>query len=124
MSDGNPTPSLERAIGRLEGKLDGIVTRIETLNGTLVDDRARAAQSRAAMNERIEGTETGIDEVARRVEKIEAAVSEIQPLTEEVRAWKQRGIGAAGVLTALGAIFGGTLVTFRDKLMAAVGLGG
>lgn len=116
--------SLERTIGRLEGKLDGVMTSITALNQALLEDRQRAASARAAMSERIEGTEHSIEDIAKRVERIEEGVAGIYPLAEEVRAWKQRGIGAAGVLTALGAIFGGALVAFRDKILVAIGLGG
>lgn len=117
------TDSLERSIGRLEGKLDGVLTSIVTLNQALLEDRQRAASARAAMNDRIDVTENGIEHISARVERIERGVEELKPIAEELRAWKQRGIGAAGILTALGAIFGGALVAFRDKLFAALGLG-
>jgi prefoldin subunit 5 len=119
-----PETNLDRALGRVEGKLDGVLTSIASLNAAITEDRARAAQARAAMNERIEGTEHGIENIEHRIAAIERGVEEIKPLADEVRQWKQRGIGAAGVITALGAIFGGALVAFRDKIMASLGMGG
>jgi uncharacterized phage infection (PIP) family protein YhgE len=119
-----PETNLDRALGRVEGKLDGVLTSIASINTTLVEDRQRAAMSRAAMSERIEGTEHGIESIQHRIAAIEKGIEEIKPLADEVRAWKQRGIGAAGILTALGAIFGGAIVAFRDRILTALGIGG
>ena len=115
--------NLDRALGRVEARLDGVLTSIAALNSAFVEERARDASARAAMNDRIESTEHGIENIEHRIAAIERGVEEIKPLADEVRQWKQRGIGAAGVLTALGAMFGGALVAFRDKVLTFFGLG-
>lgn len=116
--------NLDRALGRVEGKLDGVLTSIAALNSALIEDRARAASARAAMNDRIDAAESNLENIEHRVETIERGIDDIRPLADEVRQWKQRGIGAAGVLTALGAMFGGALVAFREKVLAFFGWSG
>lgn len=57
--------STERALGRLEGKLDGIHVQLTTLSAQMSEDRARSAQRVASLNDQLVEHDTRIGTLER-----------------------------------------------------------
>jgi hypothetical protein len=100
---------IDRALGRVEGKLDLILAEQE-----------KAAQARKAQYEKLEGldrkveaTETKVDGIDKRLEKVEEPVAEFSR-------WRERGVGALMLITFVSASVGGLFVAFGKKLWALV----
>lgn len=72
--------------------------------------------------EHIEEKISDIDDMNDRLRDVEKAHEAAKPFLEKASKWEQRGLGAGMVLTALGMIFGGVFVGFRDKILTSIGL--
>lgn len=94
--------SLERALGRLEGKLDGINNSLSALQQALLEDRRASAAARASMSERIDHLEEQGADQNRRLSSIETSVKEdIVPFVEKSRRREQWIAGAAAAIGAV-----------------------
>ena len=101
--------SQDRAIGRIEGKLDLIIAEQE-----------KAAQARKVQYEKldqldrkVEATETKVESIDKRLEKVEEPVAEFSR-------WRERGVGAIMLISFAAASFGGLLATFGKRIWAAI----
>lgn len=99
----NDFSAISRDLYIVIGKLEKIEQSIDS-----------AESSRAKMRDEVR-------EITTRTERLEDEVKSIAPFLEKAKKWEQRGIGAAFVLTSLGAVFGSMLVGFKEKLIAVIG---
>jgi prefoldin subunit 5 len=93
--------STERALGRLEGKMEAILSAQEKTNEQL------AALSR---------TPSDIEAVRERIEKIE-------PMAEEFNRWKERGVGAVMLISLLAAMIGAAVTALWQTILKNLGWG-
>lgn len=99
-----------RAIGGLTEAVNGLRRDVEKFDKRNEDAQQRADDHRSAIHEEVAG-------LTNRMDSVEQTVSEVRAVTEEVKMWKQRGIGAiafagfagaslsAGVLYMIAKIF-------------------
>ncbi|RWN78271.1 MAG: DUF1515 domain-containing protein [Mesorhizobium sp.] len=97
-------------LGQLTATMNAVSKHLEQ------QDR-NSASSRANMHRRL-------DEVVHRVGTLEsdmAAVkddtADVKDVTDEVRQWKQRGLGALGVIGIAGTVLGGAVVWFFSQIL-------
>jgi CII-binding regulator of phage lambda lysogenization HflD len=110
-----PDADLHRALGNVEGQLKAQTATLERLLDAIGADRTASEKSRDTVTR-------DLDAIDKRLSKVEEGIERISPVADEVKQWKQRGIGAAMLLSMLGATFGGALVAFREKILAVLGI--
>lgn len=101
--------SQDRAIGRIEGKLDLIIA-----------DQEKARQDRKQQYERLEKIERRTEATDRKVESIDKRLEKVEEPVAEFSRWRERGVGAIMLISFAAASFGGLLATFGKKLWALV----
>lgn len=102
--------------------IGGIKSTLENFREESKNQATRTDLDRAEFRNDIAALRVQATETAERIEGLETDTAAIKPFIEKAKAWENRGIGAAMVLSALGAIFGGTAVAFRDKILATLGI--
>lgn len=98
----------DRAIGRLEGRLEGIEGNLAAIERLLKEQNVASSESRRQLYDRVGAIETdikisaGIDaQVRERLDSFDAKLTkEVMPTINEVKRWKIAGmtiIGMAGI---------------------------
>jgi chromosome segregation ATPase len=103
--------SFERALGELQGSLRFIAESVKS-------NAADSSASRKQLYERIEDVNRGIQSIETRLDKAEATLREMQPITADIKKWKERAIGAGMFIGLCAAFIGGTLATYWTKLVS------
>lgn len=98
-----PDSNSERAIGRLEGKVDALVGAVE--DQTEKSDRYRARVYQELEQIRLEQAES-----RRNVQGLTARLDADAPTISEIKKWKERLIGMQMTVAFISATFGGVLV--------------
>lgn len=93
--------SVERTLGILLGKVEGIEKSIEL-----------GDQQRATVHRRLDDVIESVGELATELATMKADVVDSKVITDEVKQWKQRGIGALFVSGVAGTAIGGAAVGF------------
>lgn len=101
------TESDERAIGRLEGKMDLM----------LAEQRA-AAESRKQTYEKLETLDKKIEATNAKVELVESRLLGVEKPVAEFSKWRERVIGAVMLVSVASALIGGGLVAAWGKIAA------
>lgn len=99
----------DRAIGRVEGKLDQIIK-----------DMDRARDDRKQQYEMQEKTDRTLDEVMRKLQSVDSRLEKVEEPVAEFNRWRERGIGAIMLVSFVAASIGGLFVTFGKKIWAAL----
>lgn len=127
------TPTNERAIGQLEGKVDALLIELKDLGRRAIEAEERAAESRARVYERLEklGQDAAVretretlrfDHIEKRIDSVERAqaaakdVAEVQ--AKKIDGWETRFVTVVGVISVLGTFFGSMLVIFKERVIA------
>lgn len=92
------TDNHDRAIGRIEGKLD-----------RLLSDKDYEKKKWAELYKRISSYECKVDSTVRRLEKIEKPIAELNK-------WRERMLGAAMLISVSAALIGGAVASYWNKL--------
>lgn len=111
-----------RAIGQLQAQVEGLRDegrghRAETRE-RFERSEERSERSRARLYAQLGEVVSRTGALEHEMTATKAAVREIQPLALKAQQWEQRGIGAAAVIAAMGAMFGGALMTFKGRIIA------
>ena len=99
----------DRAIGRVEGKLDQIIK-----------DMDRARDDRKQQYDKQEKTDRTLDEVMRQLRSVDSRLSNVEEPVADFNRWRERGVGAVMLISFAAASFGGLLATFGKKIWALV----
>jgi hypothetical protein len=110
---GEVDASVHQTLGQLLAEVTNLRTDIRSVKDEMRRSEDKSDVSRAAVHKRM-------DEIVSRVGSLEASaaatqedISEMKPVTEDVRKWKLMGIGALGVVgiggTAIGVMLAGVL---------------
>lgn len=99
----------ERAIGRIEGKLDLIIS-----------DQEKARQDRKQQYEKQEKTDRALDDVKRMIESIDTRLEKVEEPVADFNRWRERGVGAIMLVSFFAATFGAILASFWKKILALV----
>jgi len=100
-------------LGRLTATLEGVSEHLERQD-------QKSVVSRAAMHKRLDDVVLRVGYLESDVGSIKATTADVKEVTDEVREWKQRGLGALGVIGIGGAVLGGATVWFWSQILAAL----
>jgi len=101
------TGSDERAIGRLEGKIDLMLAEQEKAAAA----RKQTYEKLDALNRKVDATESKVGSVDARLKKVE------EPVAEFAR-WRERFIGMALLITFIAGSIGAAAAWLGGKVMA------
>lgn len=99
----------ERAIGRIEGKLDLIIS-----------DQEKARQDRKQQYERQEKTERLLEALQRNYESVDYRLEKVEEPVADFNRWRERGVGAIMLVSFFAATFGALLASFWKKIVALI----
>lgn len=98
--------SMDRAIGRLEGKLD-----------LIIEDQNRARVDRKDQYEKLEDLERMHGVSAEKLNDLTGRIGKVEPVISEINNWRQRGIGVIMFLGMISASFGAAIALAWKKIM-------
>ncbi len=103
---------ISEAIGQLRADVRNLGRKIDQSEASLADSTKRAEAHRAGIHRRVDELVEQVDALKTRVGLIDETVQDAKQVTDEVRLWKQRGIGALFVAGIAGSAVGATAVGF------------
>lgn len=103
--------SQERAIGRIEGKLDMILA-----------DQEKARIDRKHQYEKSEAIERRLDVTDQKLSAVTAGWVDAAPVISDIRRWKERLIGMQMLVVFLAGSAGAAITTFWKWLSVKVGV--
>lgn len=120
-------PSMERAIGRMEGQLSSLNDGVSLLRAEMKlisssnrDDYAEIS----AMVKRIDGELSNLSERVASVEPVVSGLrddmSEVMPVARQIVRWRSLGAGVLISVTFVGSVFSGAIMSAKDKLIAVL----
>lgn len=98
-----------RAIGGLTEAVEGLRRDVEKFDMRNEGAQARADEHRAVIHEEVAQLTT-------RMKSAEATLADVKTVTDEVKQWKQRGIGALAFAGFAGTALGGGIVWVLAKV--------
>lgn len=99
----------------MTSKLDDISEAIGSLRAevrNLTESNRRADQHRATVHRRVDDLVEEVGELKVKVSSVEALATDSKLVTDEVKMWKQRGVGALFVTGIASAAISSTVVGF------------
>lgn len=102
--------SAERAIGRIEGKLD-----------LIIEDQNRARLDRKDQYEKLEDLERMQGASDQKLAELAARMGKVEPVISEINNWRQRGIGVVMFIGMLSASFGASIAMAWKKISVYLG---
>lgn len=110
----------------MTSKLDEISEAIGSLRAevrNLSESSRRADEQRATVHRRVDELVDEVGDLKAEVSSMSSTVADSKAVTDEVKQWKQRGIGALFVTgiasAAISSTFVGFIVYWRDAIMRA-----
>ena len=97
----------ERAIGRLEGKMDLMLAEQKAAS----ESRKQTYEKLETLDKKIEATNVRSESIEKRLEAVEGPVSDFSK-------WRERAIGAVMLISIASALLGGSLVAVWGKIAA------
>lgn len=103
MTDNN----IDRAIGRLEGKMD-----------LMLQEQQTAAANRKQTYERLEAVEWKVEDAADEVKRVDNRLASVEAPVAEFSKWRERAIGALMLISFVSAATGAAMVAAWKGILA------
>jgi len=103
------TNNADRAIGRIEGMLKMVL-----------ENQARAEISRKQLYQSFEALRIEVADARRRIEALERRADAFDKPVAELKKWRERALGALMLLSLIGALIGGGVVAFWQKMSSLI----
>lgn len=100
----------QESVDRLLGEL---IAKVENLREDMKESERKSDVSRASVHRRLDVMVDRVGDVEGDVKEIKKDISEMRPVTDDVKRWRLIGLGALGVIGIAGTALG---VTFADVL--------
>lgn len=118
--------SQERAIGRLEGRLDGVDDKLDSIERLLKEQNEASSKNRKALYERVGKIETDIkisakvdSQVRDRLDAFDAKLTnEVMPTINEVKRWKITGVTVLAMVGMGGAAIASVFMWAWDVIVS------
>lgn len=101
---------ISEAIGGLRAEVKNLGQKFDKADETAVETGRRADEYRRAIHKRVDTLVHEVSSLRGKVGQMEETVTDSKKVTDEVKMWKQRGIGALFVSGIAGSAVGGTVV--------------
>jgi hypothetical protein len=98
---------------RMHQQMGEVLAGLRNLQDAFHRSEAKSDASRAAMHQRMDQLVDRVGKVEGAVVAVQEDVSEMRPVTDDVKRWKLMGLGALGVIGIGGMAMG---VTFADAI--------
>ena len=98
---------------RLHQQMGEVLAEVRNLRDAFRQAEIKSDSSRASMHQRMDQLVDRVGTLEGNVAAVKEDVSEMRPITEDVKRWKLMGIGALGVIGVGGMAMG---VTFADAI--------
>lgn len=116
----------QRDIGRIEGRLEGVDQKLESIERLLREQNVASSESRKQLYERVGAIETdikisaGIDaQVRERLDSFDAKLTnEVMPTINEVKRWKITGMTVLSMVGIAGASIGAFVMWSWDVIVS------
>lgn len=106
-----PDSSNERAIGRLEGKLDALIESVDR-------NTRESKESRAKVYEQLEALRSTSSEMKTHITAVDQRLQKVEPIAQDLSKWRERGVGVLMFVSLVAASVGGAVAAFWQKLIA------
>jgi ElaB/YqjD/DUF883 family membrane-anchored ribosome-binding protein len=103
---------ISEAIGQLRADVRHLGVKFDTAERNLVETTKRADEHRSTIHRRVDDLIEEVGTIKSKVAVIDDTVQDAKQVTDEVKLWKQRGIGALAVAGIAGSAVGATVVGF------------
>lgn len=103
---------ISEAIGALRAEVAGLRRDLHASETRAVDSNRRADEHRASIHKRVDDLVEEVGDMKSDVSVMKTTVADSKLVTDEVKQWKQRGIGALFVTGIASAAVGGLVVGF------------
>jgi len=121
----------QRDIGKIDGRLEGLDDKLDSIERLLKDQNIASSESRKALYERVGKIETDIGisakvdaQVRDRLDAFDAKLTnEVMPTINEVKSWKITGVTVLAMVGMAGAAIGSFLWWAWDVIVAKWGGG-
>lgn len=107
--------STERAIGRLEGKLDSLMNAIE-------EQKTESSAGRGRIYRELEAIRIEQAESKRKVTRLDEQMASAAPEIADIKRWKERFIGMRMLIVFISASAGGAIVAGWKWIMVKLGM--
>lgn len=114
--------SPERAIGRLEGKLDSAIDAIADSKKESSEGRARIYGELESIRRETAESRQEIADSKRSIQELQSKMKAAAPAIEEINRWKERFIGMRMLIVFGAATFGGFIVAGWKWIMVKLGM--
>lgn len=101
-----PDTNLERALGRVEGKVDLMLREQQT-----------ATASRKQTHERLESVDRKIAQAADEIKRVDHRLAKVEAPVAEFSRWRERAIGALMLISFVSAATGATIVAVWKSIV-------
>lgn len=116
----------QRDIGRIEGRLDGLDDKLDSIERLLKEQNVASSESRKALYDRVGAIEmdikisAGIDaQVRERLDSFDAKLTnEVMPTIDEVKRWKITGMTVLSMVGIAGASIGAFMMWAWDVIVS------
>jgi sugar-specific transcriptional regulator TrmB len=109
------TDDNERALGRVEGKLEALITQVAA-------SERSSSEGRAKLYEAVDGLREGIRAMQAEVKTMDKRLEAVEPITSDLQRWRERGIGVLLFLSVVAAALGALITALWDKALHLIGL--
>jgi len=108
-------PSTERAIGRLEGKLDSLMNSVE-------EQKTESSAGRGRIYRELEAIRVEASVSNSKIENLEEQMATAAPEIADIKRWKERFIGMRMLIVFMSAVSGGALVAGWKWIVIRMGM--
>jgi uncharacterized membrane protein len=104
---------VHRQLGELAEGMRGVQQSLQRMEENSRRSEDKSAESRAVVHRRMDEIVSRVGHLETGMAEMKEDVSEMKPVTDDVKRWKLMGIGALGVIGIGGMVLG---VTFADAI--------
>lgn len=113
----------EAGLNEIYRALGGLTAEVQGLRAVITESDRRSSEHRSRVYGKLEEIDQRTGTLEHRVDAASAAIADIKPTIDEVRRWKQRGIGALAIVGFAASAIGVALGLLWDKISAWISVG-
>lgn len=108
---------LARSLGRVEGKMDGILASLVRLREELKEGDETRSKDRAETSASIRALEENMEGLVADIAGLKSNMGRVMPVAEQMLRWRNVGAGVMIALVLIGSFFGDMLLQAKAKII-------